>query len=232
MLLTRLEQDIRFFLGNAKDIFFNEADLQLQLAIFLQQRKFYNKIYLEYYVPGTILKNQHNLHSEKYKWFKKNNDGKTQSPSNINVDIVVQKNGLYIPIELKYKHKQSIATFDLFSSGLPINIIKEQQAKNNGCYAFWKDVRRIEILRNSFQKVPGGFAIFLSNKPLYKNKPIAGSNHQNFSMEDRASHGPNMNWLVPKHASMPDFRLDTSYTTNWTNITMQSEKFFYCLVRI
>lgn len=84
------------------------------------------------------------------------------------VDIIVEENGLYYPIELKYKtkvdHCQGIlGNIDLMAHG----------AHNINRYLFWKDVSRIEVLKQLFpERIVEGYVIMLTNDPLYWNRPM------------------------------------------------------------
>lgn len=102
------------------------------------------------------------------------------------VDIVVMKSGEYIPIELKYKTRE-IPSITIFRFGEELNnvqIVKNQSAQNEAKYAFWKDVRRIELLKQRFKAVSGGVALFLTNEDSYQTTPRAGAKSASHSIAE------------------------------------------------
>ena len=81
--------DICTFLAQPRTIpFMNERDLQMHLAIFLTATTHYDRVEVEYYVPKVTLGNG-------YVW-----------ENEMKVDIVVVREGEYVPIELKYKTRE------------------------------------------------------------------------------------------------------------------------------
>mgnify|MGYP003391037444 FL=1 len=91
-LLENLSSDITHFFDSKKkssDVFCNECDLQLQLARYLSCSY---KIHLEYFIPYSAVEAQMKsklLSEHDYK------------PQNLYIDIVVEKDGEFLPIELK-----------------------------------------------------------------------------------------------------------------------------------
>jgi len=234
-------QNIHKFLAQANEIFFNEADFQQRLALYLEQTGQYKKIFLEYFVP-----NAHVLCPQN-RW-----------KNDMHIDIVVlTKKGEYVPIELKYKTKQVNTNFYVFddTKNPPISPVKHIGANNEGCYDFWKDVCRIEILKSTYSKVVGGFAIFLTNDALYWNGPSTlNVQYAEFSMKnDPAPKGTSRWWLDKTgkrtshrffdkngnpHDSRPSFDLNCQYATVWDPTTLclngngVAPAFQYCLVQI
>ncbi|MDD5870401.1 MAG: hypothetical protein PUC77_02800 [Bacteroidales bacterium] len=161
-LIEKVTEDVQVFLGKQKNgPFMNERDLQMHLAIALKNSSNnYDKVEVEYYVPLMEAGKKIKVLGGDYVWNK-----------DMRVDIVVEKDGKFIPIELKYKTKEikkDIPRFDEVLNG--VAIIKNQGAQNEAKYGFWKDVRRIELLKKRFKAVPGGLALFLTNDPSYQNK--------------------------------------------------------------
>ena len=83
-LVDLAKQDVLAFLRTNQELLFNERDFQMHLATHLRQTKHYDDVDVEYYVPCDALEN--------YIW-----------NSELRLDILVQKNDEYLPIELKYK---------------------------------------------------------------------------------------------------------------------------------
>jgi hypothetical protein len=133
--------------------FHSEEEVQILLAKYLLNTGQYDDIFVEYYVNRELVPN--------YPW---NNDKK------ISVDIVVRVENNYIPIEIKYKTKRQIFPHHVFGSQTYVELA-EQGAQNEGCYSFWKDVKRIELLHETFNLNYEGLVLFITNDPSYLNPP-------------------------------------------------------------
>ncbi len=171
-LIQWVEDDIHAFLKdnqknnqeNNQELFFNERDFQMHLAVWLMNSHKYDNVYLEYYIPHKTLDKDAN--EKIYIW-----------GNELRLDIVVQKGEEYLPIELKYKHKgdKDVGKKTLSRFGEDINandrekfeIMKSQHAHGRGLYGFWKDVRRLEIISNRYRHVVGGLVVFLTNDHIY-----------------------------------------------------------------
>ena len=79
------------------------------------------------------------------------------------IDIIIEKEGWYYPIELKYKTK-AFSCPGLFGTTCSL---KNQHARDLGRYDYWKDVRRIEDLKIALNKIKEGYAIILTNDSEY-----------------------------------------------------------------
>lgn len=79
----------------------------------------------------------------------------------IHIDIMLEEDGWYYPIELKYK-TSTIECADLFNN---TTRLKNHGAADLARYDFWKDVFRIEQLKKKYvnAKVKEGYAIILTN---------------------------------------------------------------------
>ncbi|MGM9833866.1 MAG: hypothetical protein ACI31A_09320 [Candidatus Limisoma sp.] len=195
-LIEKVTEDVQNFLGNQKNgPFMNERDLQMHLAIALKNSNNYDKVEVEYYVPLKAL-------GKSYIW-----------KNEMKVDIVVEKDGEFIPIELKYKTKSipglQIPRFNETLDGT--EIIKDQSAQNLAKYALWKDVRRIELLKKRFNAVTGGLALILTNDSTYQSIPRKGTASFSHSIE-AGKHGKERGALL----SLPAFTLDKAYTITWS----------------
>ena len=164
------EQDVLDFLRINQELLFNERDFQMHLATHLRQTKHYDDVDVEYYVPCDALEN--------YIW-----------NSELRLDILVQKNEEYLPIELKYKTKRAEKNVLRFGENIEkIQVLKNQGAQDLGMYDFWKDVRRIELVRNCFKNVHNGLAVFLTNDSLYTTQTRNTSNNFLLNMAE-GKHG-------------------------------------------
>lgn len=222
-LVEIAKQDILLFLNSKnKELLFNERDLQMHLALHLISTRHYDDVDVEYYVPYEELDN--------YVW-----------KNELKLDILVRKGAEYLPIELKYKTKKHSKHLKRFDEQLSTNVdvLKNQGAQDLGMYDFWKDVRRVELVRNRFGAVKNGLAVFVTNDPYYTREDYKEtSNHYNFRMTgDNTSNC--RHWLCPKeqrnasyYNTYPDFDLEGSYDISWKNTQFEGIPFFYCMVEI
>ena len=126
-------------LKKKRQIFVSEADFQLELAWILKDKYPSAKVRCEY------------------------------TPSfdpNMHIDILVIKDGKWIPIELKYKTKGCIKELD----GDVYNI-KNHGAKDVNCYLYLKDIQRIETVRANVVAFEEGYTIFITNEKSYLKSP-------------------------------------------------------------
>ena len=115
-----------------------------------------------------------------------------------------------------------------------VEVLKNQGAQDLGMYDFWKDVRRIELVRNRFDAVKNGLAVFVTNDMQYLNPSRETSNNHLFSMED-GLHGTVRHWQQPESTcakTHPNFDLDHEYTIHWNSNTYEGVEFHYCIVEI
>lgn len=215
-LIDTVYDDIQKFLGtrNATNArrFMNERDLQMHLVIALKNTNHYDNVDLEYYVPLNAL-------GDEYVW-------KTE----MKVDIVVEKDGEFIPIELKYKTKAINEKISRFGEKLKqAEIVKDQSAHNIAKYAFWKDVRRIELLKKRFKAVTGGVSLFLTNDPIYQIAPRPGTKSFTHSIAN-GKHSPKRESLD----KYTEFTLNKEYTIQWsaTFDKNASKQFEYILLKV
>lgn len=84
----------------------------------------------------------------------------------MHIDIIVEYEGNAYPIELKYKTlKTEIAVENERYS------LKSHGAQDIGKYDFLADIQRIEYLSRRLPAFHQGFAIWLTNDPLYWSRP-------------------------------------------------------------
>ena len=94
--LLSVRFQIEEFLSKNTKLFYNERDLQVNLALFLKSKGYYNNVFLEYSLPTKELYPDSN------------------SSADVRIDIVVEENGKYIPIELKYKTEKEEGKLNRF----------------------------------------------------------------------------------------------------------------------
>lgn len=223
-LLENLSSDIAHFFESKKkssDVFCNECDLQLQLARYLSCSY---KIHLEYFIPYSAVEAQMKsklLSEHDYK------------PQNLYIDIVVEKDGEFLPIELKYKTMPINAEVYRFGEKLEkVEILKNHGARDLGAYDFWRDVSRIECLIKRFNNVKNGIALFVTNDQGYWTLPKKGTNpnYANFSMKDGV-HNQKKAWQgnTAMSAARPSFNVNKEYELVWKDYDLP---FRYCLLQI
>ena len=131
-LMVQVLEDIQQYLDRKDgELLFNERDLQMHLAVYLLGTGHYDDVDVEYYVPFKELDN--------YLW-----------KNELKLDILVRKESEYLPIELKYKTKKQSKQLQRFGEQLndAVDVLKNQGAQDLGMYDFWKDIRRLELVRN------------------------------------------------------------------------------------
>ena len=215
-LVDLAKQDVLAFLRTNQELLFNERDFQMHLATHLRQTKHYDDVDVEYYVPCDALEN--------YIW-----------NSELRLDILVQKNDEYLPIELKYKTKRAEKNVLRFGENIEkIQVLKNQGAQDLGMYDFWKDVRRIELVRNRFKNVHNGLAVFLTNDSLYTTQTRNTSNNFLLNMAE-GKHGKEKHWQKPETACAKthlDFEVEKEYSIHWDTKQIEDVDFYYCIVTI
>ena len=208
-LLEQVKADVEAFL-NQEQFFCNECHLQMELAAYLRQSGNYSKVHLEYFVPSAIVQ-----------------------PQNLYIDIVVEKKGEFLPIELKYKTAPLKKDIDRFGEVLEgVDVLKNHGARDLGAYDFWRDVNRIECLMKCFGNVKNGIALFLTNDQGYWTLPKDGTNpnYANFSMKD-GKHSQEKHWQgnTAMSAARPSFNVNKVYELEWKDYNLP---FRYCLLEI
>ena len=211
-----VKDDVLAFLKSNDELLFNERDFQMHLATWLRgSTNRYDDVDVEYYVPWQELQKV-----GKYVW-----------ESELRLDVVVKKDGEYCPVELKYKTKKVERKISRFDEDLTDDVVvmKNQGAQDLGMYDFWKDVRRVELVRNRFKSVKGGLAVFVTNDPLYTKKSRENSNNFLFNM-DEGEHGTAKHWQNPESTcakTHPDFEVEREYAIEWHSRKTDDVEFYY-----
>lgn len=199
-LINSVHFDVKQFLETTKELLFNERDFQMHLATYLRQTGHYDDVDVEYYVPLSEL--------DDYVW---NNE--------LRIDVLTRKDEEFLPIELKYKTRSVWKQLPRFGENLSseVEVMKNQGAQDLGKYDFWKDVRRIELVRKRFKSIKNGLAVFLTNDPAYLKSGRDTSNHLKFSMTEGA-HGKEKHWLDNESICSkmhPNFDVEKEYSIHW-----------------
>lgn len=219
-LIEIVQQDVFAFLESYNELLFNERDFQMHLATWLRNSaNHYDDVDVEYYVPKTELDN--------YIW-----------DSELRLDIVVKKDGEYCPVELKYKTKKVESQISRFDEMLDdkVVVMKNQGAQDLGMYDFWKDVRRVELVRNRFKNVKGGLAVFVTNDQLYTKASRQNSNNYLLNMTEGKhsviKHWQNEDSACSKMKSYKSFEVEKEYSIKWHHRNVDNIPFHYCVVFI
>jgi len=185
--------------------FIREQDIQAYLHIFFLQTNFYDNVFIEYHVPGELV--------PPYLW---------TDIGNIYIDIVLEKDNQYYPVEIKYKTQQQPLPHLVF--GQNVNVLLGQHgAQNIGRYDFWKDVKRVEFFEATFHLAQRGVVLFVSNDGSYQNEPLnQNAGYAPFSIHQgrHVLAGTQLNWNgAPKIAAgRPGFFVNYDYTINWIQL--------------
>ncbi|MDE5652458.1 MAG: hypothetical protein K2I48_03185 [Muribaculaceae bacterium] len=219
-LTVRLAEDVSRFIAERSEMLFNERDFQMHLAVWLNMTHRYDDVEIEYYIPNSM------ACVSGYEW-----------ESNLKLDLVVRSGGEYAVIELKYPTRKVVTPITRFGTVVPdVEVVKKHGAQDLVSYNFWKDVRRIEIIRNLFpDRVKGGLAVMLTNEPYYPKGPGAGTICEAFSTAQGRSgvHGL-LDWTRQTRTAQgnPGFMLDGYYSVDWRPAEFSGEKFNYTIITI
>ena len=150
-------QSIISDLTKIRGIFHSEADFQHSLGLLLSKKyNFQVRLETPFELPHY--------------------DRESNKKLKVELDIFIPKEK--IGIELKYKTKEGI-----FEKHGETFKLKQHGAQNLGRFDYFDDIRRLQFLKKH-GIIEKGYAVFLTNDPLYW-KPIKGKNFSsNFSMEN------------------------------------------------
>jgi len=219
-LFSLLKVDIHSFIARQTRLMFNEMDFQMQLGLFLRESGHYDNVEVEYFLPThdtDILKG--------YEW-----------DSNMRIDIVVSRQGKYIPVELKYTTR--LVRRDAMRFGIEVKqleVMRNQGAHDNIRYNFWKDVRRVELVKKIFPTVDHGLVVFLTCDPAYTKAPRRDSSCAPFSMAGEEPVGGGfMDWngTPATRTSHRPFHLDGRYQIKWIPVTIDDVEFHYTILEV
>lgn len=209
-----IKQQIVLFIGQRIKFFIREQDIQLYLANHFINSNLFDSVFIEYHVPRNLINN--------YPWPDRNK---------IYIDIVLEKNGKFYPIEIKYKTVAQDLPFSVFGQDVTVSL-GQHGAQNIGCYDFWKDVKRIELFEHAFQNVERGVVLFVSNDRAYQNEPLKPSvGYAKFSIHQGRAIPINsvLNWNGNLAVANGRPKLITNYAYNLNWIDMHIPQHHYIL---
>lgn len=210
-----IKDQITLALQNGNDYYLRELDIQIYIANHLINTRLFDRVFLEYHIASEMVIN--------FPWPETNN---------VYIDIVVEHNGIYYPIEIKYKTVHQILPLNIFGLNQNINL-GQHGAQNIGCYDFWKDVKRIEIFEQTFQNVNRGLVLFVSNDLTYKNPPLNENvGYAQFSIHNNRHIAENsfLNWNgnLAVANRRPGFIVSYAYNIVWNILPI--EQHYYILI--
>lgn len=222
--------DINNFLKeNNRDLFVNERDFQMQLAVFLRNSSNgYKDVDVEYFIPASLLNKQ--------------GYSKIWTEDAVRIDIVVQKENEFFPIELKYKTKR-LKQVGVSRFGEVIReefeYLRNQGAQDLGMYGFWKDVKRIEVLKERFENINSGLVVFVTNDVFYKKdlsqkENSKESNNSEFRMNE-GKHLKSKHWKKADSRccrDYPNFVLDKEYDIKWDTANKSGVDLYYTILQV
>jgi hypothetical protein len=112
--------------------------------------------------------------------------------------------------------------------------MKTQGAQDLGMYDFWKDVRRVELVRNRFERVKNGLAVFVTNDAFYTKGSKTTSNNYLLNMNEGV-HSTQKHWANPESTcakSHPNFEVERAYDVEWHSRDIDRVEFYYCIITI
>ena len=112
--------------------------------------------------------------------------------------------------------------------------MKNQGAQDLGMYDFWKDVRRVELVRRRFDRVKGGLAVFVTNDVSYTKASKPASNNYLLNMNEGV-HSRVKHWQNPESTcakTHPGFEVEQEYNIEWHSRTVDGVDFYYCVATL
>lgn len=232
-LLYALETDIKDFFdciqkksedknNKVSTIFTSERSFQLELAMHLKTTGNYDEVIMEYNISEKVWDRWTKVAS--FPWPKKS----------IYIDIVVRRGDEYAPIELKYvtaayapEGGSNFLGFDWDPEALgSVEILKGHSAQPIRCYEFWKDVKRIEFLKESCPRVVGGISLILSNDKSLWERPSVEASYHKFGLNSAIS-PREKDWSKPVALATgrPGFSNRQDYTITWRKVKLRYKAF-------
>jgi hypothetical protein len=215
IMRNQILQQIITALGLRNTFFLRELDIQIYLTNYfknlnLNDNLFYDNVFVEYHIPSNLIPN--------YPW-----------GENIYIDIVLEKDGLYYPIEIKFKTQRQQLPLLVFGNNINVTL-EYHGAKNIGCYDFWKDVKRIELFEQTFNNVKRGVVLFVSNDITYQNAPgnpnvgyAQFSIHQGRVIPINSALNWNGNLAVAN--GRPPITTNYAYSINWSPLVLPNHHY-------
>lgn len=203
---------VRNAIENRTQFYTREQEIQIHIAKELEGSGLFDYVYLEYHIPSQSIEN--------YPWLDANN---------IYIDIVVKRNGRFLPIEIKFKTKAQQILTNVFGTDLPI-VLGQHGAQNIGCYDFWKDVKRLEIFENQFENVDQGVMLFVSNDESYMQYPrneYVGYFQFSIHQDKSVVPGELLSWNGDLNVAIgrPPISISRGLVINWVELNLHQHSY-------
>jgi hypothetical protein len=209
-IIEMIEQEML----NRTSYFTREQDIQIALAHMFESSSAFDRVFVEQHIPAGMIPN--------YPWTDANN---------IYIDLVILKDGIYYPIEIKFKTK---------SQQIPLSVLGNDElmtlghhgAQNIGCYDFWKDVKRLELYESSFQQVDQGIMLFVTNDETYLQPPLnMNTGYAQFSIHEGKTvmQQETLDWnrALSISRNRPPIQLNRNYHLAWTPMQLENH---FCII--
>lgn len=205
-------QAITEALESRTEFFTREQEVQIYLANYLNGKELFESIHIESHVPSNNLVN--------YPW---------KDANNIYIDIVVCAEGMYYPIEIKFKTVSQVIPLKMFGTETSI-ILGHHGAQNIGCYDFWKDIKRMELMEVSYLHVERGIMLFVTNDGSYRLRPRNNNvGYAQFSIHENriVKSGQTLDWngSLSISSNRPPITLKNSYFLNWSKSGLKQHEY-------
>jgi hypothetical protein len=225
---NRIIEVIEKSINSSSRPFLREQDIQIKIINDLQKEIIeIDNVFFEYNIRTELLLDFN------YPWI---------TDMNLYVDIVVEIKNVYYPIEIKYKTIKQEFNLNIFGeNGLLVATLKHG-ASNLGCYDLWKDVKRLEILKERFQNVEKGIILFVTNDSGYRRLPLnMNAGYAQFSIHDGrlVNLGDVLNWNgeLAIAQGRPLILMNNNYliswkvlnTINWNKVNNNIKHFYFIL---
>ena len=190
-------------------VFYQEADFQLALGLAIG--RLYNDVQV------------------------RREECKVLNGDNCYIDLVINKGGYKIPVELKYKTQKST-----YVVNNEIIKLKGQSAHGSGRYDFMRDIMRIETYVATHDNCKCGYAILLTNDSQYWEQRDSKANDVEFYTSEGRTVGGILQWhnLTEQFKNYNSKRLNSihiknNYILHWKEINTDLEiPFKYLLVKV
>jgi hypothetical protein len=207
-----LIQKITESINGSKKPFLREQDIQMKIINDLKNSQIeIDNIFFEYNIKTNLLENLN------YPWVK---------DKNVFIDIVIEIKSKFYPIEIKYKTIKQEFNQNIFGENDLLISTEKHGASNLGCYDLWKDVKRLEVIKERFVNVQNGIILFVTNDESYKRLPLNNNvGYANFSIHEGRNivAGTVLFWNgeLAIAESRPPFILNNNYFINWKELNTE-----------
>jgi len=140
----------------------------------------------------------------------------------IHFDLLVEDTDSNETILFEFKYKTKLGEFNLGRFSL---FLRDNSDSNNGRYAIWRDIYRIETFAN-LNKIDKGFIIFITNNSSYYAAPNGGYSFE-FSLANGLHKSGERNWIIPTNKKIDDMgSIQLAYRKDIYPLITKNDYFF------